>query len=120
MPTWAWIVIAVVVALVLLGALASAYRKKREEKHREHATEMRQDAERWGAKLDQREADAQALEADAARARAEAEELDAVARQRRMRVESERTKHDETLREADELDPDVDTDQTDHPKASGH
>jgi hypothetical protein len=48
------------------------------------------------------------VEAEAERKRAEADKLEAVAEQRRMRIESQRAEHQESLREADEIDPDVD------------
>lgn len=106
--TWVWIIVAVI-ALLVLGALVAALLKKKQERDREQAAEIRDNAQRWGTKLDQREAEARGVEAEAQRARAEADQLEAVAEQRRMRVESERAKHAETLREADELDPDTDT-----------
>ncbi|NUS51136.1 MAG: hypothetical protein HOQ22_08890, partial [Nocardioidaceae bacterium] len=51
----------------------------------------------------------------AAAARAEAERLEAEAGDRRSTAETYREQHQETVRQADELDPDVDAAPTDEP-----
>jgi flagellar biosynthesis/type III secretory pathway M-ring protein FliF/YscJ len=107
MDDWVWIVIGIVVALLVIGAVLAVARKRAEENKREEAAELRENADRWGSKIDQREADARSVEAEAQRVRAEADKLEAVAEQRRMRAESERAEHAETLRRADEIDPDT-------------
>lgn len=113
-----WILI-IVIVLVLIGvvfALVSTTRKRRETAHREHAGELREQAAAQATGLQQREAQAKETEARAAQARAEAERkqaeaqrLEAEAAERQRHAEGYREEHHETLRKADELDPDVDT-----------
>lgn len=112
--TWLWILLAVV-ALVVLVAVIMAGRKKKLERDRQRAHELREEAATKATDLQKREAQAREVEADAARARAEAdrkaaeaERLEAEARERAGAASAARAEHDAHLREADKLDPDVD------------
>ena len=112
--TWLWILLAVV-ALVVLVAVIMAGRKKKLERDRQRAHELREEAATKATDLQKREAQAREVEADAARARAEAdrkaaeaERLEAEARDRAGAASAARAEHDAHLREADKLDPDVD------------
>lgn len=112
--SWLWILLAVV-ALVVLVAVIMAGRKKKLERDRERAHELREEAATKATDLQKREAHAREVEADAARARAEAdrkaaeaERLEAEARERAGAASAARAEHDSRLREADKLDPDVD------------
>jgi hypothetical protein len=58
--------------------------------------------------IERHEAAARETEAKAAQSRAEAERLEAEAADRRSTLDEHRAKHQDHLRRADELDPDVD------------
>lgn len=101
---WVWIALAVLLALIVLGALAAyASRKKRVMDH-QHATELRQEAADHGAKVDVQDAEARRIEAEALQAQAEADRLQAIADHKRTGVEKERGQNVERLDEADRLD----------------
>jgi FtsZ-interacting cell division protein ZipA len=114
--TWILIIIVVLVLIAVVVGLVSASRKRRETAHRERAEELRDHAATQATDLQQHDARAKETEARAAQAKAEAERkqaeaerLEAEAADRRRAAEDHREQHHETLREADELDPDVDT-----------
>jgi F0F1-type ATP synthase membrane subunit b/b' len=91
MDTWVWIVIAVVLALVVLGALLVVPRMR----------------ERG---LEEKRTEASALR-DRARMRAEkAEQREALAEEQAQEARREREAADATAQRADEVDPDVDKD----------
>jgi Tfp pilus assembly protein PilX len=115
MPSWLiWVIVAILVVLVIIGIAAAGTRKKR-ERDRSRAVEMREHAAAREPEVRQREARARetAAEADAARAeanrkQAEAERLEAAAEDRHRVAGEAREEHHEHLRKADEVDPDVD------------
>jgi hypothetical protein len=108
MDNWVWIVVAIVALLLVIGVVVALAQKRKQESNRREAAELRESARHRGSKLDQHEADLRGVAAEAERRRAEADKLEAVAEQRRMRLESERAEQADSLREADEIDPDVD------------
>ncbi len=116
MPSWVvWVIVAIVV-IAAIAAIVVASSKKKQERNRTRAGELREQAAAQAAGLQQREAHAKETEARAAEARAEAdrkqaeaERLQAEARDRKQTAEGYREQHAENLRQADELDPDVDT-----------
>ena len=116
MPSWVvWVIVAIVV-IAVIAAIVAASSKKKQERNRTRAGELREQAAAQAAGLQQREAHAKETEARAAEARAEAdrkqaeaERLQAEARDRKQTAEGYREQHAENLRQADELDPDVDT-----------
>jgi len=114
MDNWVWIVVAIVALLVVIGVVVAMAQKRKQESNRREAAELRENARHLRTKLDKREADMRSVEAEAERRRAEADKLEAVAEQRRMRIESERAEHTQSLREADEIDPDVDETTSEH------
>jgi hypothetical protein len=102
--------VAIIVAIVL------AANKKKKERDRVRATELREQAATQASGLQQREARARETEAEAAAARAEAdrkqaeaERLAAQADDHHRSAGAAREEHEEHLRRADELDPDVNT-----------
>lgn len=114
---WIWIVVGLLVLLAILAFAISSARKRRDDKRRVEAGRIREEATHHERDLREREAEADEAEARARRARAEADERDAAAR--RLEVAAERRsddrdhlrdEHDERLRRADALDPDVPTD----------
>lgn len=116
MPSWVvWVIVAIVV-IAVIAAIVAASSKKKQERNRTRAGELREQAAAQAAGLQQREAHAKETEARAAEARAEAdrkqaeaERLQAEARDRKQTADGYREQHAENLRQADELDPDVDT-----------
>ncbi len=109
-------IIAAVVAVVLVVAvIAVAMSRKHTEKRRQQAGELRERITAQSTAIERREAEARATEAEAARARAEAdrkvaeaERLEADAVDQHTAAAAHREEHQENLRRADELDPDVD------------
>ena len=109
----------VLVVLVALGvALLLAQNRKRDQQ-REQAAVLRQEATAHVADHAKSEAAAREKAADAERARAEAERLEAEAAERQRALDVDRARHEDTLREADRLDPDVDTKHPDYTPGAG-
>jgi hypothetical protein len=108
--TWIWVVAAVVVGLILVGALATLGKRKKRHWDHSRAEAIRSEVEQQRPVLQKREASALEAEAQAERARADADRLEAQAREQRRDVEDHRSTLTERLREADERDPEVDTD----------
>jgi hypothetical protein len=121
MPDWLiWVIIAIVV-VAIIAALVVAANKKKKERDRSRAGEIREQASTQAATVQQREAHARETEAQAAQARAEADRkqaeadrLEAEARERADKAGAHRQEHEENLRRADELDPDVNTKSDDY------
>ncbi len=128
MPSWLiWVIIAIVVVAIIAAVLAAA-NKKKQERNRSRAAELREQATAQATGLQQREAHAKETEAQAAQARAEAERkqaeaerLEAEAQDRHQTAAGYREQHVDNLRRADELDPDVDTRSDDYagPETAG-
>ncbi|MCL2541675.1 MAG: hypothetical protein FWE71_04340 [Nocardioidaceae bacterium] len=102
-----WIIVYVIVALVVIGAIVMAGRRKKRQVDHLHAESMRLNARRNEPRLEQREAETRRLEAESDKARAEADRQEAVAREEREQFEREKAAHESSLREADRLDPHV-------------
>jgi uncharacterized membrane protein YdfJ with MMPL/SSD domain len=116
MPSWLiWVIVAIVV-IAVIAAVVVASNKKKQERNRTRAGELREQAAAQASGLQQREAQAKETDAKAAMARAEAdrkqaeaERLEAEAHERHQTAAGYREQHVDNLRQADELDPDVDT-----------
>jgi FtsZ-interacting cell division protein ZipA len=115
-----WVIIAVVV-IALIALLVTMAGRKKKERNREHAGELRQQAAARAPEVKEREARARETEAEAAAARAEADRkqaeadrLEAQAQDRHQAAGEVRDEHHEHLRKADELDPDVNTKRDDY------
>jgi len=112
------LVLAVVLALIVLGAVVTVLAKKKArhetEQRRVQASELRDKAETHTPDVrdSQLEARTAAAEADLARARAEQAEVQAAERQRLAAAEEAR--REDVVREADRLDPDVDHEAQDY------
>jgi len=121
MPDWViWLIVAIVVIALIAALLVVASRKKK-ERDRVQAGELREQAAAQATGVQKRQAHAKETEAEAAAARAEAdrkqaeaERLGAEAEERRRVANSESKQHEEHLRRADELDPDVNTRSNDY------
>jgi hypothetical protein len=112
--TLIWIVVAVVVVVAAVVAAVALGRRQRVNRDRTRAEELRQQADsqasglaRHTALADETEASAAAARAEAERKQAEAARLEAEANDRRSTLEEHRSMHEETLRRADEIDPDA-------------
>lgn len=113
-----WIVAAiVVVAIVIAVALATRSRTRLMDSHRAEAAALRDDTAEHNRALRENEAAAAATAAQARRAQAEADLRAAEAKQLEVDVQranesltAAKQTHEEQLRKADALDPDVETD----------
>ena len=105
-----WVVIILIVLAVALvaGLVWSSMQRKKQHVARERAGEIRSEAAVSGADRQQEEARAREVEAEAQRARAEADRLDAEAQKQRTSYDQTRAEHEDRVREADRIDPDVD------------
>jgi preprotein translocase subunit SecF len=101
-----WIVI--VVALVIVGLVVFFGRKRKLKADRRRGVEMRQEAETDDLGAREGEAKAARAEADAQQAEVDAERLRREARDGQEDARTVREASQEQVREADELDPDVD------------
>jgi uncharacterized protein HemX len=110
----AWIVAAVIAAIIVIVGLALVARKRSNEKRRVEAQSLREEIEVETTKVDKRQALAAETDARARAAEAEAEAKAAEAQRLRERASSHsesvaatREELDERRRHADSLDPDV-------------
>jgi hypothetical protein len=104
-----WIAVYVIVALLVLGLLLAAGRRKKRDHDRERAESIRAEARGDEPMLARREAEARRLEAESQEARAEADRREAMARSQREKLDSQRADYADRMREADRIDPDVKT-----------
>jgi hypothetical protein len=88
-------------------------RKRRAERQRTQAQQLRQEAVSNVDRIDQSSVEAKEAEARAERARLEAERAEAQAQEAQRAVDMERATYEDRIREADRLDPDVDHRTTD-------
>jgi len=103
-----WIIVIVIVVLLALALLASIAGKKRKERDRLRAEELRTEATGKARSVQDSQLQAQEAEADAQRKRAEAERAAAQAADARQGSEVARAEHEDKIRTADRVDPDVD------------
>ncbi|MCG8655279.1 hypothetical protein [Yimella sp. NH-Cas1] len=112
-----WIIIAAVVVLAIIALVAMMNNKKKKERQREEAAQLRDNAaaQEMQLKEREREADLAAREAgqrreQADRAAAQARKAEQAASAKVNDAQSVRDDYDEKQRQADLLDPDVETD----------
>jgi hypothetical protein len=115
-----WIVVAVIVAILVIGALAWAARSRRNTKLHGEAERIRGEVEQDSVQVARREALADETAAKARAAKAEAEAKAAEARRLEQRAESHRSSVessrgdlDERRAHADSIDPRVKADKSD-------
>ena len=111
---WVWIAVAVIAAVVVIAVIAMLAKRKKAERDRAQAHELREHAAEKVTEVQRHDAIAKETEAKAAQARAEAERkeaeahrLEAEAMDKQRVASGHREEHQEHLRKADELDPDV-------------
>lgn len=102
------IVVGVVVVLLLVALISSFAGKRRKQQHKVQAEELRGEAAGRTTHVQDAQLKAQAAEADAQRSRAAAERAEAAAAEARQGADVERAVHEDKVREADRIDPDVD------------
>ncbi|WP_107767556.1 hypothetical protein [Nocardioides terrigena] len=102
-----WIVVIAVAALAIIGFIVSSMRKRSQQDNRARAAEIREQAEAKAAVIPEAQAKAQAEEARAEQVRLEAERAEERAREARGAVAQEEALHEDRIRAADRLDPDV-------------
>jgi flagellar biosynthesis/type III secretory pathway M-ring protein FliF/YscJ len=103
-----WIIIVIVVALVIVGLVVFFGRKGKLKADRRRAGAMREKAETDELGARESEAKAARAEADAQQAEVDAERLRREAREGQEEARTVREASQERVREADDLDPDVD------------
>lgn len=105
-----WVIIILIVLAVVLAAalIASATKRKKDQASRVRADELRSDAAQTASGRHEEEARAREAEAEAERARAQADRLDAQAAQKRTSYDQTRARQEDAVRDADQVDPDVD------------
>ena len=118
--TTLWIVVAIVAAVLVLGALAWAGRNRRNRKLHGEAERIRGEVEQESAQVARREALAEETAAKARAAKAEADvkaaeaaRLEERALSHRSSVDTSRDDLDERRAHADSIDPRVKADKTD-------
>ncbi|HET9420028.1 MAG TPA: hypothetical protein VFO49_02745 [Nocardioides sp.] len=114
MDTLIWIVVAVVVLLLIIGLLVALMGKKKTAQHRAQAVELRQDAQSRAPDLDEADVRAREAEVEAERARLEAQRAEARAAEAEQARAAEQAAYEDRIREADRLDPAVDTKSSDY------
>lgn len=120
MDNTVWIIVAVVVALIVLGAVVFLAGKARHRRRAEEADRIRQEVAEDSRRVDRQTALAQEAEARARAAQAEADakaaeaaRLADTAASRRQTLDSAKEHINSRLSEADELDPRVGRDKND-------
>ena len=115
MDTVVWIVVAVVVALLILGLLAALMSNKRKtEQRKAQAAELRHDAQSRTPDLDEADVRAREAEVEAERARLEAQRAETRAAEAEQARAAEQAGYEDRIREADRLDPTIDTGSSDY------
>jgi hypothetical protein len=114
MGTVGWVILIVVVVVVVGAAAYALMGNKRTSARREQAEQLRSEAAENTAALEASQREAQEAAARAEVARAEAERAEQEALRARQGADYEQAKVEDRVREADRLDPDVDTRSADY------
>lgn len=113
-----WIIVLVVV-LVVAALAAWLVTQQRKKKHEEHAEHLRQEAHEHATEIPETQVRAKEAEAQAERARLEAERAAQQAREAQVAATQQQAVHEDRLRTADEVDPNVDTRSDDYTPGAG-
>ena len=115
------LVVVIVVVLLLVGAVLAFMRRrtKVKEERREEAQSLREKAGTRTPQVQDALIQADQAEAEAGRLRARADDAEAEAARLRRGAAAEEAAQEDTVREADRLDPDVDTRAKDYTPAAG-
>ena len=102
-----WIIVIALAALVLIGLIVAAMRKKSNESKRVQAQQLREEALGGAAGLPDAQARADQAATAAEHKRLEAERAEKEALRVRTELDQERARYEDQVRAADRLDPDV-------------
>ncbi len=105
------IIVTILIILAVLLAVAliwTSMKRKKDQVGRERASELRSEAATTAAAKQEQEARAREAEAEAERVRAQADKLEVRAQEERTSYDMTQARQEDSLREADRLDPDVD------------
>lgn len=105
--TWIIVVLIVLAVLLVAGLAWTATQRKKDQVGRVRADELRSEAAQVAVDHPVQEARAREAAAEAEQARARADALEARAHQERVGFDQSRAEHEDRLREADHVDPDV-------------
>ncbi len=103
-----WIVVIVVAALALIAVVVVSMRSKSRQDNKVRASHLRDQADTQAAGLPDAQAKAEQAEARAEQARLEAQRVEEQAADARLSVDRQQAAHEDQIRAADRLDPDVD------------
>ncbi len=109
MPTWLIWVIVIVVVVLAVAAIVPMTSRRRTEQHRNRAAELRTEATAQAGDLAESQRAADEAKAQAELAQAEAERASEEAATAEQSHQVEQASYEDKLREADRLDPEVDT-----------
>jgi len=109
MPTWLIWLIVIVVIVLIVAAVVAFMSRRRTAMRRNRAEELRTEASSLAGGLSESQRQADELRAKADIARAEAERTQEQARRAERSHEVEQASYEDKVREADRLDPGVDT-----------
>jgi hypothetical protein len=104
----AMILVAAVVVIVVAAVALLLWRTKGRERRAREAAELRNQAQAQTVEIDHAQRAAAGQRAEAEAAREQAERADARAREAEQELAQTRAQYEDTLREADRLDPSVD------------
>lgn len=102
-----WMVVIALAALVLIGLILASMRKRGRADNRVRAQQLRQVADGDAAGLPDVQARAEQAATQAEHKRLEAERAEKEALRARTELDQERARHEDQIRAADRLDPDV-------------
>jgi outer membrane murein-binding lipoprotein Lpp len=105
--TWIIIVLIVLAVLLLAGLAWTATQRKKDQIGRARADELRSEAAQVAVDHPVQEARAREASAAAEQAKARADALEVRAQEERVGYDQSRAEHEDRLREADRIDPDV-------------
>lgn len=112
-------VIVLVVVLVLAALAAWLVTQQRQKKQHEHAEHLRQEADEHATAIPETQTRAKEAEAQAELARLEAERAAQQARDAKVAATQQQAVHEDRLRTADDVDPQVDTRSDDYRPGAG-
>ncbi|WP_426245657.1 hypothetical protein [Nocardioides sp. LHG3406-4] len=104
-----WTIVIVVVVLALVGLIAASMRKKSRQDNAARAAQLRQEADQRAMNIPEAQARAKEAEAQAEQARIQAERAEQRAAEAGTAFTQEQAAHEEKIRSADQLDPNVNT-----------
>jgi uncharacterized coiled-coil DUF342 family protein len=114
MSTWLiWVIVIIVVVIVVAGIVSMAGKRRTEVRH-SRAEELRQDASTQASGLAESQRQTDELRAQADLAKAEAERAQEQAATAEQSHQAEQAGYEDTLREADRIDPAVDHKSSDY------